>query len=220
MSIRRGLVICCHTRTSIPWTVMSPKRKLRLLLRPSSRSKRIVPNASHLVPSGRALIWMRSGSRTCCQTRTSTSVVPPAACPGWAPAAPTPATSASATTRAPRSPRESAGPRFTERGLLPGGGDTLAPSPTICPIRRTENRPGKALGVTTDICVPGRDRSLARGSSPAPGTLEPTSRTSPAAPAAGSASRREGSRSRLPGCLRGRAWAGRSRAGWGRPPAP
>ena len=79
---------------------------------------------------------------------------------------------------------------------------------------------GEGAGCHLLICVPGRDRSLARGSSPAPGTLEPTSRTSPAAPAAGSASRREGSRSRLPECLRGRAWAGRSRAGWGRPPAP
>ena len=39
-------------------------------------------------------------------------------------------------------------------GFLPGGGDTLAPSPTICPIRRTENRPGKALGVTYQYASP------------------------------------------------------------------
>ena len=174
--MRRGSVTRCQTRTSMPSTVMSPKRSLRSLLRPSSSRRRTVPSVSQRTPSGRALMWMRSGSRTCCQTRTSTSTESLPGVPrSCAPATPAPAEKASASTSAAMIPCPIAAPRFTSRGLLPEGADTLPPFPAAAPplpgpirlCRRKGASAGWGAGCHRYLCTNRLNRSRNVSSVPA-----------------------------------------------------
>ena len=54
---------------------ISPKRRPVVELKPSSSSSLFVPSVSHDPYAGRALMWTRALSNTCCQTRTSTVTV-------------------------------------------------------------------------------------------------------------------------------------------------